>query len=66
MRELLAELGGKPLAGSPDDFGKVIAAGTAKWAKVVNSSGPRSSKAALHAGRRRLWLELIEVRRPGA
>jgi tripartite-type tricarboxylate transporter receptor subunit TctC len=41
MRERLAELGGKPLAGSADDFGKVIAAETAKWAKVVISSGAK-------------------------
>jgi tripartite-type tricarboxylate transporter receptor subunit TctC len=39
MRARLAELGGVPLSGSPDDFGKVIAAETAKWAKVVASSG---------------------------
>jgi tripartite-type tricarboxylate transporter receptor subunit TctC len=37
MRERLAELGGKPIAGTPEDFGKVIAAETAKWEKVVNS-----------------------------
>ena len=43
MRERLAELGGKPLPGSPEDFGRTIAAETAKWGKVVNSSGPRSS-----------------------
>jgi tripartite-type tricarboxylate transporter receptor subunit TctC len=39
MRARLAELGGVPLTGSPDDFGKVIAAETAKWAKVVATSG---------------------------
>ena len=39
MRERLAELGGKPIAGTPEDFGKVIAAETEKWAKVVISSG---------------------------
>ena len=41
MRERLAELGGKPIAGSPEDFGKVIAAETAKWEKVVNASGAK-------------------------
>ena len=41
MRERLAELGGRPLAGTPEDFGKVIAAETAKWEKVVTSSGAK-------------------------
>jgi tripartite-type tricarboxylate transporter receptor subunit TctC len=41
MRERLAELGGKPIAGTPEDFGKVIAAETAKWEKVVISSGAK-------------------------
>ena len=41
MRERLAELGGKPIAGSPEDFGKVIAAETVKWEKVVISSGAK-------------------------
>jgi tripartite-type tricarboxylate transporter receptor subunit TctC len=39
MRAKLAELGGKPISGTPEDFGKVIAAETEKWAKVVVSSG---------------------------
>jgi tripartite-type tricarboxylate transporter receptor subunit TctC len=39
MRARLAELGGKPISGTPEDFGKVIAAETEKWAKVVISSG---------------------------
>jgi tripartite-type tricarboxylate transporter receptor subunit TctC len=39
MRERLAELGGRPIQGTPEDFGKVIAAETEKWAKVVASSG---------------------------
>ena len=41
MRARLAELGGKPIAGTPEDFGKVIAAETAKWEKVVISSGAK-------------------------
>lgn len=41
MRERLAELGGRPIAGTPEDFGKVIAAETAKWEKVVISSGAK-------------------------
>ena len=41
MRERLAELGGKPIAGTPEDFGRVIAEETEKWAKVVISSGAK-------------------------
>jgi tripartite-type tricarboxylate transporter receptor subunit TctC len=41
MRERLAELGGKSIAGTPEDFAKVIAAETAKWEKVVISSGAK-------------------------
>jgi tripartite-type tricarboxylate transporter receptor subunit TctC len=39
MREKLAELGGIPIPGTPEDFGKIIAAETQKWEKVVKSSG---------------------------
>jgi len=42
MQARLAELGGKPLAGTPQDFGKIIASETAKWAKVVISSGAKA------------------------
>ncbi|MBL8363319.1 MAG: tripartite tricarboxylate transporter substrate binding protein [Rubrivivax sp.] len=41
MRERLAELGGRPIPGTPEDFAKVIAAETAKWAKVVIASGAK-------------------------
>ena len=41
MRERLAELGGRPIAGTPEDFGKVIAAETEKWSKVVVESGAK-------------------------
>ena len=39
MRARLAELGGVPIGGTPEDFGKVIASETEKWAKVVAASG---------------------------
>jgi tripartite-type tricarboxylate transporter receptor subunit TctC len=39
IKQRLIELGGEPLIGSPDDFGKVIAAETEKWGKVVNFAG---------------------------
>jgi tripartite-type tricarboxylate transporter receptor subunit TctC len=39
MRAKLAELGGAPISGTPEDFGKIIADETAKWAKVVTATG---------------------------
>jgi tripartite-type tricarboxylate transporter receptor subunit TctC len=39
MRARLAELGGVPISGTPEDFGRVIVAETEKWAKVVSASG---------------------------
>jgi len=39
FRGRLVDLGGEPFAGSPDDFGKFIAAETDKWAKVVKFAG---------------------------
>ena len=35
MKSRLADLGGTALAGSPADFGKLIADETEKWAKVI-------------------------------
>jgi len=37
IKARLAELGGSPLAGSPADFGKLIADETEKWAKVIRA-----------------------------
>jgi len=42
MLKRFGELGGTPIKGSPEDFGKVIAAETAKWEKVVVSSGAKA------------------------
>ena len=41
FREKLAELGGTPIAGTPEDFGKVIASEVAKWERVVRESGAK-------------------------
>ena len=35
----MADLGSDPLAGSPADFGKLLAEETEKWAKVVKFAG---------------------------
>jgi tripartite-type tricarboxylate transporter receptor subunit TctC len=39
MRGKFAEIGGDPLAGSPADFGRLIAEETEKWGKVVKFTG---------------------------
>jgi tripartite-type tricarboxylate transporter receptor subunit TctC len=39
MIKRLAELGGAPMPGTPDEFGKLMAAEVAKWKKVVEFSG---------------------------
>jgi len=41
MKARLADLGGTGLAGSPADFGRLIAQETEKWAKVVKFSGAK-------------------------
>jgi len=41
MRERLAELGGRPIPGTPADFGRVIVEEINKWEKVVISSGAK-------------------------
>jgi tripartite-type tricarboxylate transporter receptor subunit TctC len=41
MRDRLAELGGKAIAGTPEDFARIVVAETAKWEKVVLSSGAK-------------------------
>jgi tripartite-type tricarboxylate transporter receptor subunit TctC len=39
MKARLADLGGTPLLGSADDFGKLIAEETEKWGEVVKFTG---------------------------
>jgi tripartite-type tricarboxylate transporter receptor subunit TctC len=39
MKKRLADLGGVPMGGTPEDFGKIIASETEKWKKVVEFSG---------------------------
>jgi len=39
MQAKLADLGGILISGTPENFGKVIADETAKWAKVVQATG---------------------------
>ena len=34
----LKELGGTPIPGAPEDFGKLVAGETAKWEKVVRAA----------------------------
>jgi DNA-binding Lrp family transcriptional regulator len=41
LKARLADLGGMVLAGSPADFGKLIADDTEKWGKVVKLSGAK-------------------------
>jgi tripartite-type tricarboxylate transporter receptor subunit TctC len=39
MQAKLAELGGTSIPGTPEDFGKLVAAETEKWSKVVKATG---------------------------
>lgn len=41
IKARLVELGGVPLIGTPEDFGKIIVSETDKWAKVVQFAGAR-------------------------
>jgi tripartite-type tricarboxylate transporter receptor subunit TctC len=38
LRARLADLGGTPIPGSPDDYGKLLAAEIEKWARVIRSA----------------------------
>jgi len=39
MQAKLAEIGGMLISGTPEDFGKIVAAETGKWSKVVKATG---------------------------
>jgi hypothetical protein len=41
IKAAIADMGGTVLAGSPADFGKLIADETEKWGKVVKFSGAK-------------------------
>ena len=41
MKARLADTGGTMLAGSPAEFGRLLAQETEKWAEVVKSSGAK-------------------------
>ncbi len=41
IKARFADLGAPPIVGSPAEFGKIIAADTEKWAKVVKFSGAK-------------------------
>jgi tripartite-type tricarboxylate transporter receptor subunit TctC len=43
MRARFAEAAGEPLPGSPDDFGRLIADETEKWAKVIKSGALKAN-----------------------
>jgi tripartite-type tricarboxylate transporter receptor subunit TctC len=42
MQARFAAIAGEPMSGAPADFGKLIAAETEKWAKVVTSAGVKA------------------------
>jgi tripartite-type tricarboxylate transporter receptor subunit TctC len=41
LRNAILNLGAQPQGGTPEDFGKVIAAEVPKWAGVVKASGTK-------------------------
>jgi len=44
MQKKLADLGGKPMPGTPEDFGREMAKQTAIWEKVVKASGAKAEQ----------------------
>ena len=42
IRARITELGGTPLGGTPEEFGKILAEATDKWAKVIKFAGIRA------------------------
>ena len=43
IKERIVSLGGIALPGSPEDYGRTIAADTEKWATVVKFSGAQAN-----------------------
>ncbi|HEX4781209.1 MAG TPA: tripartite tricarboxylate transporter substrate-binding protein, partial [Usitatibacter sp.] len=41
FQKKLADLGGTPIPGTPEDFSRTIAQETEKWSKVVTASGAK-------------------------
>jgi hypothetical protein len=59
LKERLADLGGITIAGSPGDFGKLIANETEKWGKVIRAANikpERSGRPIFHSFRYAIWV----------
>ena len=48
LKARIAELSGVPLPGSPEDFGRLIASETAKWAQVIRTANIKNLNDAPH------------------
>src|SRR5262249_21307440 len=68
LKARLADLGGMAIGGSPADFGKLIAADTEKWGKVVKFAGikPERSGKSRWIFHRFLYATVVLARAPTA